>query len=75
MPSLEDVYEDVMADEFWNHLRLAGINLVRGFGASRPKVMLVGEATGATENHQGRTFCVPSGTVLNHLMSKSGLQL
>lgn len=75
MASLDDVYEAVMADEFWNHLRLAGINLVRGFGASQPKVMLVGEAPGATENHRLRPFCGPSGTVLDHLMAKAGLYL
>jgi uracil-DNA glycosylase family 4 len=69
------VYENVMADEFWDHLRLAGINLVPGFGATQPKVMLVGEAPGATENHRLRPFCGPSGTVLNHLMGKADLFL
>lgn len=75
MGSLDDVYEQVMIDNFWEHLRLPGINLVRGFGASRPKVMLVGEAPGAVENSRGRPFCGPSGTVLDHLMAQAGLAL
>jgi DNA polymerase len=76
MPSLEAVYADIEADPFWDYLRLPGIKFVPGYGQrTRPKVLLVGEAPGATENARGRPFCGPSGRVLDHLMEQAGLRL
>lgn len=75
---LELVYQAVHEDSFWDDLRNPGINLVPGYGQTNPalcKVLLVGEAPGATENAKGRPFCGPSGRVLGILMREAGLRL
>ncbi len=73
---LDKVYQDIHDDPKWDHLRNPGINLVPGYGnANDPKVLLVGEAPGATENSRLRPFCGPSGRVLNHLMGLAGIRL
>jgi DNA polymerase len=73
---LEAVHQAVHDDPYWEHLRKPGINLVPGYGnAKSPRVLLVGEAPGATENAKGRPFCGPSGRVLNILMQEAGLYL
>lgn len=75
MPSLDRVYEEIEADPYWDHLRLPGIKLVRGYGATRPKVLVVGEAPGAQENARGRPFVGPSGKVLQQLMAIADIRL
>jgi uracil-DNA glycosylase len=75
---LEAVYQAVHEDPYWAHLRYPGINLVEGYGQRDPKlcrVLIVGEAPGATENNKGRPFCGPSGRVLNLLMAEAGIRL
>jgi uracil-DNA glycosylase len=74
MPRLDEVYEEISEDPFWDHLRVPGIRFVPGFGPACPKVMIVGEAPGATENARQRPFCGPSGAVLEQLMGVAGLQ-
>jgi DNA polymerase len=75
MRSLGDVYADIQTDPFWDYLRLPGIQFVPGRGQRyEPRVMIVGEAPGATENAQEKPFCGPSGTVLKHLMDVAGLR-
>lgn len=71
--TLDEIYEGVRCDPYWDHLRLPGIFLVPGFGPSRPRVMIVGEAPGATENTRRRPFCGASGTALHELMGSAGL--
>lgn len=73
LTSLDEIYEGIRCDPFWDHLRLPGINLVPGFGVSTPKVLLVGEAPGATENTRKRPFCGASGVALGELMGLAGL--
>lgn len=75
MPDLDDVYAAIQADPYWEHLRKPGINFTPGFGATRPKVLLVGEAPGATENNARRPFAGPSGAVLSQLLVLAGLRL
>lgn len=70
---LTDLYQQIRNDAAFDHLRTDGIRLVPGIGAERPKVMVVGEAPGATENEQGRPFCGVSGQVLDQLMALAGL--
>lgn len=72
---LADVYLGIEEDPFWDGLRLPGVKLVRGYGATRPKVMLVGEAPGAQENSRGRPFVGRSGQVLNALMALADIRL
>lgn len=75
---LELVYQSVHDDPYWEYMRTPGINLVPGYGQTDPtrcKVLLVGEAPGATENARLRPFCGPSGRVLGILMREAGLRL
>lgn len=72
--ALTDVYDRVRADPFWDHLRLPGIRLVEGFGPYRPRVLILGEAPGATENNRLRPFCGASGVALTGLMESAGLR-
>jgi uracil-DNA glycosylase family 4 len=66
--TLEDVYEAIRNDKDWDHMRTAGVVLVPGEGASRPKIMIVGEAPGATENTAKRPFVGASGRVIRSLL-------
>jgi uracil-DNA glycosylase len=66
--TLEDVYEAIRQDEVWDHMRTEGIVLVPGEGASRPNVMIVGEAPGASENTAKRPFVGASGKVIRSLL-------
>jgi DNA polymerase len=75
MLTLEEVYAGIAEDPFWDHLRLPGIKLVRGRGATQPKVLLVGEAPGGVENAREEPFRGPSGQVLDHLAASAGLCL
>lgn len=53
-------------------LRL-GANYVPGQGSLSPKVVLIGEAPGRTENLRREPFCGPSGRVLNDWLWGAGL--
>jgi DNA polymerase len=75
-PKLQDVYDEVLDDPAWAHLRRPGINLVPGDGAAsseEARVMVVGEAPGAQENGARRPFVGPSGRVLDALLGTAGL--
>jgi uracil-DNA glycosylase len=65
---LPDIYDAYRADRRFDHLRTQGIVLVPGEGSSRPKVFIVGEAPGATENTAKRPFVGASGRVLRSLI-------
>jgi DNA polymerase len=67
--SLAEVYEAVRADKAFDDLRTPGIVLVPGEGSSRPNIMIVGEAPGATENTAKRPFVGASGKVLRSLIT------
>jgi uracil-DNA glycosylase len=72
----EDVYEAIRNDPFWDYIRTHGVVLVPGEGAPQPRVMIVGEAPGATENTHVRPFVGASGKVLRSLIvSCAGLSL
>lgn len=73
---LLDVYSEIEEDSYWDHLRQPGIRLVTGDGpdtAETARVMVIGEAPGATENGSGRPFCGASGRVLTDLLALAGL--
>lgn len=69
MPVLADVYEAYRSDHRFDHLRSEHIVLVPGEGSSRPKVLIVGEAPGATENTLRRPFVGASGKVIRSLIT------
>jgi len=69
MPDLAETYDAYREDPAFAHLRTEGIVLVPGEGSSTPKVMIVGEAPGATENLQQRPFVGASGRVLRSLIT------
>lgn len=66
--TLADVYDAYRTDHRFKHLRTEGIVLVPGDGPSRPKVLICGEAPGATENTTQRPFTGASGQVLRSLI-------
>lgn len=67
--TLADVYEAIREDDAWDHMRTDGIRLVPGEGSSRPNIMIVGEAPGASENTAIRPFVGASGKVIRSLLS------
>lgn len=71
MESLADVYEDYRSDPAFDHLRSKDIVLVPGEGSPIPKIFIVGEAPGATENTHRRPFVGASGKVIRSLMEDS----
>lgn len=73
MSSLEEIYDEIRADPYWDHLRTDSIRFVGGVGACPAEVMVVGEAPGAVENTRLRPFCGPAGTVLHQLMKLADL--
>lgn len=54
-------------------LRFGAKNLVFADGKSDAKIMLIGEAPGATEDEQGIPFCGMSGRLLDTALSSIGL--
>jgi uracil-DNA glycosylase len=68
---LADVYEAYRADPAFDHLRTEHIVLVPGEGSPIPKIMIVGEAPGATENTARRPFVGASGQALRSLIGDS----
>lgn len=66
--TLAEVYDAIREEHAFGHLRSAGIALVPGEGGSRPDMLIVGEAPGATENTARRPFVGASGRVLRSLI-------
>jgi DNA polymerase len=66
--SLAEIYDDYRTDPAFDHLRTEGIVLVPGEGSPRPRVLVVGEAPGASENTAKRPFVGASGKVLRSLI-------
>lgn len=54
-------------------LKLAAKNTVFSDGNPKAKIMLIGEAPGATEDEQGIPFCGESGKLLDNMLSSIGL--
>lgn len=54
-------------------LSLTRSRVVPGEGDSRPSVMLVGEAPGASEDRSGRPFAGAAGKVLDQMLAEAGL--
>lgn len=66
---LIEVYDLYREDPAFAHLReQPGVRLVPGRGVTEPKLFIVGDAPGATENDQGKVFVGQSGRVLLSLM-------
>lgn len=70
---LADIRKRYEEDPAFASLRHPGIRFVPGFGAYQPKVLLVGEAPGATENEHGRPFCGAAGRVLEQILPQIGV--
>lgn len=70
---LIDFSEEYRASDDFRHLQTPGTFYVPGRGSERPRVMLLGEAPGATENLERKPFVGASGRVLGGLMELAGL--
>jgi uracil-DNA glycosylase family 4 len=66
--SLAEIYEDYRADPEFKHMRTEGIVLVPGEGSVAARILIVGEAPGASENTAVRPFVGASGRVLRSLI-------
>jgi DNA polymerase len=70
---------EAIAEDLRNHLPCGFepcetcTNLVPGEGAADARVMLVGEAPGASEDEQGRPFVGRSGKLLDQVLEEAGL--
>jgi DNA polymerase len=69
MSDLAEIYDGYREDPAFAHLRIHNRPLVPGEGSSNPKVLIVGEAPGATENLQRRPFVGASGRILRSLIA------
>lgn len=65
-----ELYED--SGDF-RYLKDPTTKYVAGRGTDRPKVMLLSDAPGATENLEGKSVVGPTGRVLDQLMAVAGL--
>lgn len=54
-------------------LKLGAANTVFSDGVSSAKIMLIGEAPGATEDEKGIPFCGESGKLLDNMLASVGL--
>jgi DNA polymerase len=70
---LLDVYEAYRSSKHFAALRKAGLPLVQGAGPITARVMVVGEAPGASEVNSGVPFTGRSGAVLNQLLAIAGI--
>ncbi len=66
--SLHALYEEYQADPDFAHLRTEGINFVPGVGSLKPRIILVGEAPGRTENTRKVPFVGAAGRVLEEML-------
>lgn len=71
METLAEIYEDYRSDALFDHLRKPDIVLVPGEGSPIPKLFIVGEAPGASENTHRRPFVGASGKVMRSLIQDS----
>jgi uracil-DNA glycosylase family 4 len=71
---------EAIAEDLRNHLPCGFepcetcTNFVAGEGAADARVMVVGEAPGASEDQQGRPFVGRSGKLLDEVLEAAGLQ-
>jgi uracil-DNA glycosylase family 4 len=70
---LTDLYEEYREDPAFDHLRTEHIRLVPGRGTKSPRVLIVGQNPGATENLQLKPFVGKAGKLLSQLMALAGL--
>lgn len=70
---LIDLREEYCESPDFKHLAVPFTYYVPGRGSERPRVMLLGEAPGATENNERKPFVGASGRVLDGLMGLAGL--
>jgi uracil-DNA glycosylase len=69
--TLAEVYDEYRGDPRFDHLRTQDVVLVPGEGSPVPRIFIVGEAPGATENLQRRPFVGASGKALRSLIADS----
>lgn len=69
---LIDIYDAYRTSKHFRHLREQG-PLVPGVGPSDARVMIIGDAPGASEVNSGEPFTGASGKILNQLLGLAGL--
>ena len=70
--SLEELKQELLSFDLCA-LKFGAKNLVFADGTKAAKIMLIGEAPGATEDEQGIPFCGLSGQLLDNMLASIGL--
>lgn len=73
LKELDALYKKYIADETFVTLRNRGATFVPGRGPLNPKIMIVGEKPGVTENELGKPFVGKTGTELVYLLKGADL--
>lgn len=72
LPSLKELKDSVLNFTGCD-LKKTAINTVFADGVESSKIMVIGEAPGATEDKQGIPFCGDSGQLLDNMLASIGL--
>ena len=70
LTKLDRLYEEMWEAEEFARYRVDGVNFVPGEGKVPARILIVGEAPGATENRAGRPFIGASGKVLRQFLTE-----
>lgn len=70
---LKEIYDAYVQDPAFDHMRSDEIFFVPGRGVLEPKVMLIGEAPGRTENAKQKPFVGQSGLKLLDILKLIGI--
>ena len=70
--SLDELEQELLKFDLCD-LKFGAKNLVFSDGTKNAKIMLIGEAPGATEDEQGIPFCGVSGQLLDNMLTSIGL--
>src|SRR5215210_8072840 len=74
MDALDALHEEIRAHGGCGfEICEAATHLVAGEGSHSARIMLVGEAPGASEDRQGRPFVGRAGKLLDELLAEAGL--
>lgn len=74
MSDLAEIYDGYRTSKHFKHLRGEGARLVPGVGPEDARVMVIGDAPGASEVNSGEPFTGTSGQILTQLLELAGLR-
>lgn len=72
---IQELYNDMMQEAAFDHMRTPSIRFVPGTGPVNPKIMIIGEAPGELENARQIPFVGRAGVNLMQIFEKCGIEL